>query len=363
MTNNMPENVYSHESQEPAAPLTPDEGTYVRRTHKDKLFRYIFRDKRKLLQLYNAINHTSYEDVDGLTINTLENVIYLGYKNDISFLLDSFLCLMEHQSSWNPNITLRGFLYFARLYRGYLESANISPYGTSRLMLPFPQFVVFYNGTNERPEREVLCLSDSFLKSENKTGILSQPALECKALVLNINYGKNRELMEKCRPLLEYSLFIHYIRENISKGHNAAQAVNLAVERCLGECILTDVLKSHRQEVVSMFLDEYDDELFTRRMYENLAKDARETGWKEGWLDGQQKGRLEGQREGQREGRLEGARDFQTSIQLLAQKLIADHRQEELLRSLTDSALQKTLLEEYGLSIPVLSQDTNAPSE
>ena len=124
MKNNQPQSTSEHVTQESLIPYTPDEGTYVQRTHKDKLFRFIFRDKKKLLQLYNAINQTSYEDVSQLTITTLQNVIYLSYKNDISFLLDWAL--------W--------------------------------LLLPFPQFLVFYNGVEERPEREVLYLSDSYAK-------------------------------------------------------------------------------------------------------------------------------------------------------------------------------------------------------
>ena len=322
-----------HELPEARIPFTPDESTYVQRTHKDRLFRFIFRDKRKLIQLYNAINGTSYKDVEGLIIYTLENVIYLGYKNDVSFLLDWALCLMEHQSTWNPNIPLRGMLYFARLYRGYLEMLDLNIYGTKMIELPFPQFVVFYNGTNERPEKEICYLSDAFKKPENLSGELAVPALECRAVVLNINYGKNRELMEKCKPLLDYSRFIYYIRENISKGHSPQKAVDLAVERCLEEDILTDVLKQHRQEVVSMFLDEYDDELFTRRMYEHLARDSREEGLKEG--------RETGLKEGMKAGMKVGTE--------LARRLIEDNRQEELLRTFTDEALQKKLLKEYHL--------------
>ncbi|MDO4338553.1 MAG: hypothetical protein Q4C91_10795 [Eubacteriales bacterium] len=314
-----------HELQESQIPYTPDESIYVRRTHKDKLFRFIFRDKRKLLQLYNAINGTSYEDVEGLIINTLENVIYLGYKNDISFLLDWALCLMEHQSTWNPNIPLRGMLYFARLYRNYIETMDLNLYGTKQIELPFPQFVVFYNGTTEKPERQVLCLSDAFRKPDNLSGELASPALECRAVILNINYGKNQRLMEKCKPLLDYSRFIYYIRENISKGHSPQKAVELAVDRCLEENILVDVLKEHRKEVVSMFLDEYDDELFTKRMYENIAKESAEAGRKAGMEAGQK------------------------AINTLATCLLDDKRQDELMRSFTDSALQKKLLREYHL--------------
>lgn len=318
-----------HELQESQIPFTPEESTYVQRTHKDRLFRFIFRDKKKLLQLYNAINGSSYEDVEGLIINTLENVIYMGYKNDVSFLLDWALCLMEHQSTWNPNIPLRGMLYFARLYRSYVETMDLNLYGTKLIELPFPQFVVFYNGTSERPEMEIQYLSDAFKKPENLSGELAVPALECRAVVFNINYGKNRKLMEKCKPLLDYSRFIYTIRENITNGYSPQKAVDLAVDRCLEEDVLTDVLKEHRQEVVSMFLDEYDDELFTKRMYEHFARECRETSWNDGWNDGREAGK--------------------DVINTLARLLIEDNRQDELIKSFTDASFQKELLKEYHL--------------
>lgn len=72
-----------HAIQKPLVSPTSDKGATVQRTHKDTLFRYIFRDKKELLQLYNALNDSSYEDENGLLITTLENVVYLGYKNDL----------------------------------------------------------------------------------------------------------------------------------------------------------------------------------------------------------------------------------------------------------------------------------------
>ena len=80
------------------------------------------------------------------------------------------------------------------------------------LQIPFPQYIVFYNGTKQEPERQELKLSDLFVK----TGKEVPPALECKAVVLNINFGHNRELMEKCVTLREYSRFVAMIRQQMS---------------------------------------------------------------------------------------------------------------------------------------------------
>ncbi|HIZ23545.1 MAG TPA: hypothetical protein IAA21_12250 [Candidatus Blautia faecigallinarum] len=302
--------------------LTPDKGTHVQRIHKDTLFRFIFRDKTNLLQLYNALNGSDYQDEKQLTITTLENVIYLGYKNDVSFLLESVLFLAEHQSTWNPNMPLRGVFYFARLYQDFVTENGYDLYKTTLIRLPSPQYVVFYNGTEDRPEREILTLSASFMTVESAGDSLAiEPALECKALVLNINYGKNRWLMEKCRPLWEYSYFIHSIRENLKAGCSPHMAADLAVQHCPKEGILEDLLRKHRKEVVGMFLEEYDKELHERTIR------------REGWEDGQRNGQKNG---------------LDQAFELTRCLLEAD-RLEDLRRSTKDKKFRQKLLKEYGI--------------
>jgi hypothetical protein len=329
MGKNHSENI--HIKRELFASDTPDEGTQVRvqRKHKDTLFRFLFRDKGKLLQLYNAINNTDYQDVESITVTTLENILYLGYKNDVSFLLDLQLCLYEQQSTWNPNTPLRGILYFARLYRAHIAQNSLDLYGTKRLELPFPRYVVFYNGKKERPERETLLLSDSFQSAEHDSEEDRFPALECRVLVLNINYGKNRELMEKCRPLLDYARFIYYIREGIDEGVDAERAVENAVERCLKEDVLTDVLVAHRKEVVGMFLEEYDEELHFQTL--------RREGYEDGHADGMEKGLTLGKSEGE------------ARVQLLYQKLLEDQRMDDLYRAAKDKEFMELLFKEYEM--------------
>ena len=96
--------------------------TIVNQKHKDRLFLRLFQEKQTLLSLYNAVNRSNYSDPDLLEITTLENVLYIGIKNDVSFLIDNCMNLYEAQSSWNPNMPLRGLFYFSRLYSSYVES-------------------------------------------------------------------------------------------------------------------------------------------------------------------------------------------------------------------------------------------------
>ena len=111
--------------------------------------------------------------------------------------------LYEHQSSYNPNMPLRGLIYFAQLYNIYTEKRKLNLFSSTLQKIPTPQFVVFYNGLKKEPDRKVLKLSDAFMNSGG--------CLECSAIMLNINYGNNRELMEKCRRLEEYAIFIEMV--------------------------------------------------------------------------------------------------------------------------------------------------------
>ena len=167
------------------------------RKYKDTVFRMLFSDKENLLSLYNAINRSVYENPEDLEIVTLENAIYMGMKNDLAFIIDTNLFLYEHQSTYNPNMPLRGVFYFSRLYEGYVADNNLMIYHEKRVRLPKPKYIVFYNGTKAEPDRQILKLSDSFPDD----GIQSH--LEVMVVALNINYGHNRELMEKCRKILE----------------------------------------------------------------------------------------------------------------------------------------------------------------
>ena len=218
------------------------EAVRVSRTYRDNLFRMIYRDKEKLLSLYNAMNGTDYRDPDELIITTLENAIYIGIKNDLSFIIASELNLYEHQSTTNPNIPLRQLQYVTTIFRGLVSQKAL--YSTKLTKIPCPRFVVFYNGEQEEPESRVLKLSDAYLKREG------EPELELKVTMLNINYGKNKELMEKCESLKGYAIFNEKVR-NYRRSMPVKEAVNKTVEECINEDILADFLRKNNEEVIA----------------------------------------------------------------------------------------------------------------
>ena len=215
---------------------------------------------------------------------TLENAVYMNMKNDVAFLLDNRLSLYEHQSTWNPNMPLRDLFYVSRTYQGLVKDETL--YSSKRLRLPAPHFLVFYNGTEEREESSVLKLSDSF---EDAGTQKEEPNLELKVQVLNINQGKNKELLELCWTLKEYMIFVDRIRL-YTKIMELDAAAERAVDECIHEGVLSDFLRKNRGEAIEMSIFEYDEErelkLIRRAEYEEGLKEGREDGLKEGREDG-----------------------------------------------------------------------------
>ena len=124
----------------------------VSREYKDRLFNFIFgREENKAwtLNLYNAVNGTSYSDTELISINTIREVLYLGMHNDVSFLIAGEINLYEQQSSYNPNMPLRLLQYLGNLFEKYITERDLNKYGSTLISLPVPKLVVFYNGEKE----------------------------------------------------------------------------------------------------------------------------------------------------------------------------------------------------------------------
>lgn len=237
----------------------------------------IFGNRKAALELYNAINHSNYQNPEQLEITTIEGAIYMGVKNDLSFLIDSVMNLYEAQSTRNPNMPLRGLIYFARVYQGYVEKRELDIYSGSRIKIPLPQYIVFYNGSQEEPDRREYRLSDAFERKQDSY------CLECVATVLNINTGHNRQLMENCSLLWQYAFFVSKVRLYLERyPENLEGAVDMAVEECIEEDILADFLKKQRGEVKDVILTEYNAE----RHIKNEKKLSYEEGVKEGMEQG-----------------------------------------------------------------------------
>ena len=226
----------------------------VNRKYKDRVFKFIFgnpENKAWTLSLYNAVNGSQYRNPEDIQFNTIEDAVYLGMKNDVSFIIRSEMNLWEHQSSFNPNMPMRFLMYGMQLYEKYIEASEYYLYSSSLQALPRPNCVCFYNGRAEQPERQVLKLSDAFG---------GEGDIEVKVMMLNINYGKNRALMEACRPLKEYAWLVDRVRQHQKTLQNFEAAVEAAIQEMPEDFEIHGFLVANRAEVRRMLLTEYDEE-------------------------------------------------------------------------------------------------------
>ena len=227
----------------------------VNREHKDSLFRFIFSDKKALLSLYNAVNDSDYTDKELLEIYTMEDFVYMGMKNDVSFLIDWNLNLFEHQSTYNPNMPLRGFMYMASSFKKYVELNRLDLYSSKLIRIPVPRYFVFYNGKRPMEDEVLFRLTDQM----EGTDAAEKSCTEFTAHMVNINEGHSPKMMERCPMLYEYSIFIGEIRKNTEAGMMLVEAIDTAVDECIKRGILADILRSNRAEVTDMLLKEYDE--------------------------------------------------------------------------------------------------------
>ena len=247
--------------------------------YKDRLFNFLFgseENKAWTLSLYNAVNGSAYTDPSVIEITTIREVMYLGMHNDVSFLIADDMTLYEQQSTYNPNMPLRLLQYAGNLYEKYVKERKMNKYGSDLLEPPVPKLVVFYNGRKDQPDEKMLYLSDSFPKG-------AESDIEVRVRMLNVNFGRNQELLNACKPLREYAWLVEEVRKNNTSHDETgmSSAVDKAINEMPNDFVIKPFLEAHRAEVKGMLLTEYNEaeqmELF------------KEDGRREGLAEGQEK--------------------------------------------------------------------------
>ncbi len=223
------------------------------REYKDTVFVDLFgkdiNAKQNFLRLYNALHGTDLSDTAELKNIELEQVIYTGLRNDISFMVDNkLIVLAEHQSTVNENMPLRFLEYIARLYEKTQDVKN--RYSRKLIKIPTPEFFVFYNGVENYPTEKTLKLSDAFLEYEEEA------ALDLIVKVFNINKNKNSPLLKKCKTLNEYSIFVEETRKLYKE--DPEKGFETAIKNCISNGILKEYLERKTKEVHNMLIAEYD---------------------------------------------------------------------------------------------------------
>ena len=232
---------------------------------KDNVFCMLYRDKKNLLELYNALNNSDYTNVDDLQVTTLNGGSYMKYKNDASFLLCMSLYMFEQQSSKNPNMPLRFLHYVSDVFRELFSNSML--HRRSMIKIPVPHFVTFYNGLEKWIEDEnEIRLSDMYeIPTDN-------PELELKVRVININ--KDVHILNKCKTLRDYMTFVNKVRFKMGvEGDDVRIAVTEAMDECIDEDILVDFFEKHREEVVEVSIYDYDEEEVRKVLAKEMAEE------------------------------------------------------------------------------------------
>ncbi len=264
---------------------------------KDNVFCMLFREKKNLLELYNALNDTDYTNVDDLAVTTLQGGVYMKYKNDASFVFGQDLYMFEQQASKNLNMPLRFLHYVSDVYREMYPNSEL--HRRTMLKIPVPHFVTFYNGRDGMKDEEtVLKLSDMFMESKDSArkdkadcgmsddvsddsvsvvGTEFEPELELKVRVININpdccidsddgslpdskVRKVPSILNKCHTLRDYMTFVNKVNEKkYLKNKDIRTAVTEAVDECIASGVLSGFFSEHREEVIDVSVYDYDEE-------------------------------------------------------------------------------------------------------
>jgi hypothetical protein len=154
--------------------LLLEENMKINKKYKDSVFRLLFNSKEKSLELFNVIFDTDYTDPDAIEIITFDDVLYMGIKNDLSFILYDILALIEHQSTLNENMPVRMLMYLNRHYEKIIKGEPKKIFGRSLVEIPNSVFIVLYNGKEDFPAEKTLRLStlNSFSGSPRRVYII-----------------------------------------------------------------------------------------------------------------------------------------------------------------------------------------------
>lgn len=216
------------------------------REYKSDVFSMLMGDKNNALSVYNILNGTNLTNPDEVEIQTLDKGVSLTVRNDAAFVVDASLSVYEHQSTVCPNMPVRNLVYYTTIVSEYLKKKNI--FGRKLVKIPVPKFVVFYNGDEDQPSEYEMKLSDAFEKK------VENPELELVCKVYNINFGKNKDILDRCPILREYMTFVDYVRfyHKEQNFEDLCIAINRAIDRCINEGVLKDFLQKNRAEVIKV---------------------------------------------------------------------------------------------------------------
>jgi len=230
------------------------------RKFKNSVFTTLFENPDLLRELYCALKGVVMPPDVPVSINTLENVLFMDINNDISFEIGGkLIVLLEHQSTINPNMAFRLLLYVTRVFEKLIEGKTL--YSKKPISIPWPEFYVLYNGKEEFPDEQVYRLSELFIISGDiDLPKKVHPLLELEVKVFNINEGRNKIIMNRCKKLAEYSMLISKVHTFWNELGDLEKGIRKAIKYCHKHDILKEYLEIHGSEVLNMILTEWNTE-------------------------------------------------------------------------------------------------------
>ncbi len=235
----------------------------VKSTVQDSIFCNLFKIKKYLLQLYQALHpEDSNMTEEGLENITINHVFTNGIYNDLCFMAGSKLILMlEAQSTWSMNVIIRMFIYLAQTYHEYFKGNGTNLYGSKKAVVPKPELYVVYTG-NRKKRQEYISLSKEFFDGKSA-------GIELKAKV--IYAGKGNDIIN------QYVKFTKVYNEQAKKHGKNKKAVLETIRICKDKDLLKEYLESKEKEVVDIMMALFDqEEVFDTYVKSERKEAARE---------------------------------------------------------------------------------------
>ncbi len=229
----------------------------TKRKSKDSVFVNLFADTENVLKLYRDLHP---DDIDitseDISIKTLESVIVNTVYNDLGFLVkDKLIFLIEAQSIWNANITLRMLIYLAETYQRYLHDTEQSEHLSSRVKIPKPELYVVYSGNKNVPDE--VSFSEDFFNGDSPVDIKVKVLHDTSNITI---YG-------------QYIGFCKVFDEQRKIYRNKIECIRETLRICAEKGYLVEFLKKHESEAVSMMSLLFDEE-YQREQYDKAVRKA-----------------------------------------------------------------------------------------
>ncbi len=207
----------------------------IKNNLKDSSFRYIFKNKANLTELYYDISGNKLKNNEIEYIDT-KNYVINELRNDIAFIKSdkSMIVLIEHQSSTNYNMDIRLLHYYVRLLQNYInDNYKYSLHTSSKIEIPKAEFYVLYNSN---------AIMDNSEKYRTPL-IINGEKLNFNTKFIDINFDSlDKKILDRKDSLGAYSLLIKLYNEYKKKFEKSGEYDELdiltekAYELAVNEC-------------------------------------------------------------------------------------------------------------------------------